>query len=81
MKHIGKPCTGKPYARFDEGGQGFLFPTLPSVTDPLFSYNFSRTRFTKAILPGSGCGPNGREPIGDTHLFMAAPIIFRFLLK
>ena len=28
MKHIGKPCTGKPYARFDEGGQGFLFPTL-----------------------------------------------------
>jgi len=22
MKNIGKPCTGKPYARFDEGGQG-----------------------------------------------------------
>jgi len=21
MKNIGKPCTGKPYARFDEGGQ------------------------------------------------------------
>ena len=21
MKDIGKPCTGKPYARFDEGGQ------------------------------------------------------------
>ena len=20
-KNIGKPCTGKPYARFDEGGQ------------------------------------------------------------
>jgi len=20
MKSIGKPCTGKPYARFDEGG-------------------------------------------------------------
>jgi len=20
MKNIGKPCTGKPYARFDEGG-------------------------------------------------------------
>ena len=36
MKHIGKPCTGKPYARFDEGGQGFLSPTLPSVTDPFF---------------------------------------------
>ena len=22
MKSIGKPCTGEPYARFDEGGQG-----------------------------------------------------------
>ncbi len=21
MKNIGKPCTGEPYARFDEGGQ------------------------------------------------------------
>ncbi len=21
VKNIGKPCTGKPYARFDEGGQ------------------------------------------------------------
>ena len=21
MKNIGKPCTGKPYARFDEEGQ------------------------------------------------------------
>jgi hypothetical protein len=21
MKSIGKPCTGKPYARYDEGGQ------------------------------------------------------------
>ena len=20
VKHIGKPCTGEPYARFDEGG-------------------------------------------------------------
>ena len=29
MKNIGKPCTGKPYARFDEGGQGFLLSTLP----------------------------------------------------
>ena len=37
MKHIGKPCTGKPYARFDEGGQGFLSPTLPIVTDPIYS--------------------------------------------
>ena len=22
MKNIGKPCAGKPHARFDEGGQG-----------------------------------------------------------
>ena len=24
MKNIGKPCTGKPYARFDEGEQANL---------------------------------------------------------
>ena len=24
MKNIGKPCTGKPYARFDEGGQASM---------------------------------------------------------
>ena len=24
VKNIGKPCTGKPYARFDEGEQAFL---------------------------------------------------------
>jgi hypothetical protein len=22
VKNIGKPCTGKPYARFGDGGQG-----------------------------------------------------------
>jgi len=22
VKNIGKPCAGKPHARFDEGGQG-----------------------------------------------------------
>lgn len=26
VKYIGKPCTGKPHARFDEGGQGELVP-------------------------------------------------------
>ena len=31
MKNIGKPCTGKPYARFDEGGQGDLLSTLPMI--------------------------------------------------
>jgi len=31
MKNIGKPCTGKPYARFDEGGQGNLLSTLPMI--------------------------------------------------
>ena len=29
MKNIGKPCTGKPYVRFDEGGQDYLLSTLP----------------------------------------------------
>ena len=31
MKNIGKPCTGKPFARFDEGGQGNLLSTLPRI--------------------------------------------------
>jgi hypothetical protein len=31
MKNIGKPCTGKLYARFDEGGQGSLLSTLPEI--------------------------------------------------
>jgi len=29
MKNIGKPCTGKPYARFDEGG--LALPALYST--------------------------------------------------
>jgi len=29
MKNIGKPCTGKPYARFDEGG--LVMPALYST--------------------------------------------------
>jgi hypothetical protein len=32
VKNIGKPCAGKPHARFDEGGQGetcsLLYPEL-----------------------------------------------------
>ena len=32
MKDIGKPCTGKPYARFDEGGQGNLLSTLAVIS-------------------------------------------------
>ncbi len=33
MKNIGKPCTGKPYARFDEESLGYtpwllLYPDL-----------------------------------------------------
>ena len=34
MKNIGKPCAGKPHARFDEGGQAracsLLYPKLPA---------------------------------------------------
>ena len=28
MKNIGKPCAGKPHARFDEGGQASACPLL-----------------------------------------------------
>lgn len=28
MKNIGKPCAGKPHARFDEGGQAKACPLL-----------------------------------------------------
>ena len=45
MKHIGKPCTGERYARFDEGGQGHLSPTL----------RFGREEINSRIRPG--CGP------------------------
>ena len=34
IKYIGKPCTRKLCARFDEGGQGYLLSTLASVTGP-----------------------------------------------
>ena len=37
MKNIGKPCTGKPYARFDEGG---LVLPVPYSTE-LFNPNYS----------------------------------------
>ena len=31
MKNIGKPCAGKPHARFDEGREvQNLLPTLPT---------------------------------------------------
>jgi hypothetical protein len=26
MNNIGKPCTEKPYAKFDQGGQVLLYP-------------------------------------------------------
>ena len=28
MKNIGKPCAGKPHARFDEGGQAKAYSLL-----------------------------------------------------
>jgi hypothetical protein len=35
VKNIGKPCAGKPHARFDEGGQGntcsLLYPVRFTV--------------------------------------------------
>ena len=34
MKNIGKPCTGKPYARFDEGGLVLPVPYSTQLHDP-----------------------------------------------
>ena len=35
VKNIGKPCAGKPHARFDEGGQAracsLLYPPIPKL--------------------------------------------------
>ena len=36
MKNIGKPCAGKPHARFDEGGQA----TACSLLYPAFDRRF-----------------------------------------
>jgi len=33
VKNIGKPCAGKPHARFDEGGQA-EWPALYSTERP-----------------------------------------------
>ena len=44
MKHIGKPCTGKPHARFDEGGQGYLPSTLCAPVTALRAMPGARTR-------------------------------------
>jgi len=50
VKNIGKPCAGKPHARFDEGGQGetcsLLYPDgYPSVE----GFNCFRSR--SVVLP------------------------------
>ena len=56
VKHIGKPCTGERYARFDEGGQGFLSPTLRMSSlsaltlDPLRYFNSSPDVIRLAVM-------------------------------
>jgi len=58
MKNIGKPCTGKPYARFDEGALrrdgtqehvvaacGEASPQGPEETLKSVLYSTPRTRF------------------------------------
>jgi hypothetical protein len=51
MKNIGKPCAGKPHARFDEGGQAracsLLYPLIHAF--PLFLFN-SRSRLIFFIV-------------------------------
>jgi len=49
MKNIGKPCAGKPHARFDEGGlvnetSSLLYPYAPIRSlDNLFKRNLAFT--------------------------------------
>ena len=45
VKNIGKPCAGKPHARFDEGRAGeSLFSTLPILLYYQFRRNFLHCR-------------------------------------
>ena len=52
MKSIGKPCTGKPYARFDEGG-------LVMVSmDWLLRHRRTKGAETDRLIPkGAGANP------------------------
>ena len=44
MKNIGKPCAGKPHARFDEGGQA----RACSLLYPMFLRFLDLTAFYRA---------------------------------
>jgi hypothetical protein len=46
VKNIGKPCAGKPHARFDEGGQG----DTCSLLYPEFTPEFTRCRRTRSDM-------------------------------
>jgi hypothetical protein len=49
MKNIGKPCAGKPHARFDEGRVIRHPPTLPLEIDPLEMY--TRLEAEASLIP------------------------------
>ncbi len=52
MKNIGKPCTGKPYARFDEGGLVMAF------MDWLLRHRQTKEAETDRLIPNdSGACP------------------------
>ena len=48
MKNIGKPCTGKPYALFDEGGLAYasslLYPIALQQLARLIAVNIMQRR-------------------------------------
>ena len=59
VKNIGKPCAGKPHARFDEGGQvqacSLLYPAKPPNFKKVASYS---GRWTNYDSDGTGASWN-----------------------
>jgi hypothetical protein len=56
VKNIGKPCAGKPHARFDEGGQARACSLLsPLILDSGMAYAGPRAprRFDAVTIPMS----------------------------
>jgi hypothetical protein len=83
MKNIGKPCTGKPYARFDEGGQA-----LPVLYSTLYWYHkVSLSSGIGALFGGSGAlagqivskGANAFGSSVASYSWRKAPLYIRLM--
>jgi len=57
MKSIGKPCTGKPYARFDEGGLVMVF------MDWLLRHRRTKVVATDSLIPNDDRSLSSTLPI------------------